>query len=172
MTEDQFRAFYAETMPALWRYVARVSMDPEVADEITQESYLRLLRAAPARLGQEDRRRYLFRIATNQLNDHFRASHREQVALSDDLVGTDGKAEVEAAALSEDLDESLQSLAPRMRELLVLAYIEGYSHRDIASITGLQEQSIRPLLYRARRALAQVLRARGYDDAAPAEGER
>ena len=64
------------------------------------------------------------------------------------------------AAQSESralLGPVLVQLRPRERQLLWLAYAEGYSHREIAQITGLASASIRLLLFRARRKAARLL---------------
>jgi RNA polymerase sigma-70 factor (ECF subfamily) len=55
----------------------------------------------------------------------------------------------------------LSDVTPRDRELLLLAYVEGLTHREIAGVTGLMHASIRPLLFRARRRFARVLREAG-----------
>jgi RNA polymerase sigma-70 factor (ECF subfamily) len=55
----------------------------------------------------------------------------------------------------------LRELTPRERQLLWLAYVEGMSHGEIAAAVGLKSGSIRPLLFRARRRMAEVLRGRG-----------
>jgi RNA polymerase sigma-70 factor (ECF subfamily) len=48
-------------------------------------------------------------------------------------------------------------MRPRDRQLLWLAHAEGYSHREIAEVTGLGSASIRLLLFRARRKIARLL---------------
>jgi RNA polymerase sigma-70 factor (ECF subfamily) len=63
----------------------------------------------------------------------------------------------------------MKELKPRERELLWLAYVEGSSHREIAQLSGLREQSVRGLLFRARARLAALLRRRGL---APEEAQR
>jgi RNA polymerase sigma-70 factor (ECF subfamily) len=57
------------------------------------------------------------------------------------------------------LGPALHQMKPRERQLLWLAHAEGYSHREIAQITGLAAASIRLLLFRARRKIAALLRA-------------
>jgi RNA polymerase sigma-70 factor, ECF subfamily len=52
----------------------------------------------------------------------------------------------------------LLQMRPRERQLLWLAHAEGYSHREIAEITGLSAAGIRLLLFRARRKVARLLR--------------
>jgi RNA polymerase sigma factor (sigma-70 family) len=54
---------------------------------------------------------------------------------------------------------AFQRLKPRERQLLWLAYVEGSSHKEIADCTGLRAGSIRLLLFRARRKLAELIGA-------------
>jgi RNA polymerase sigma-70 factor (ECF subfamily) len=54
-------------------------------------------------------------------------------------------------------------MRPRDRQLLWLAHAEGYSHKEIAEITGLRAGSVRLLLYRARRKMARLLREQAAD---------
>jgi RNA polymerase sigma-70 factor (ECF subfamily) len=62
------------------------------------------------------------------------------------------------------LGPAMRLLRPRDRQLLWLAYAEGYSHREIAEVTGLASASIRLLLFRARRKIARLLREQSNDD--------
>ena len=69
MDEDAFRAFYDRTAGALWGYLSRISGDRQVADDLLQESYYRLLKATVAFESEAHRRNYLYRIATNLVRD-------------------------------------------------------------------------------------------------------
>jgi len=81
--EQAFSAVYAATAKPLWRYIARLSGRQEIADELLQECYFRLLRSERADLEPSDARPYLFRIATNLLHD----LHRKGTELSlDDIA--------------------------------------------------------------------------------------
>jgi RNA polymerase sigma-70 factor (ECF subfamily) len=160
MDNDQFAAFYARSARSLWAYLARVSRDPALADDLTQEAYVRFLCAAHPQDGEVAARRYLFKIATNLLRDHWR---RPQSSAIDEIPE-----EIFAARSGESQSDTLALLAPAMarmrprdRQLLWLAYAEGYSHHEIAQITGLASASIRLLLFRARRKMAQFLRNGG-----------
>ena len=57
----------------------------------------------------------------------------------------------------------LESLKPRARQLLLLAYMEEMTHREIAAVTGLNIMSVRILLLRARREARALLTAKGED---------
>jgi RNA polymerase sigma-70 factor, ECF subfamily len=61
------------------------------------------------------------------------------------------------------LGPALKQMRPRERQLLWLAYAEGYSHREIAQVTGLASASIRLLLFRARRKVAKLITDRATD---------
>lgn len=68
--EENFCLFYHRTARALRAYLRRMLADPSHADDLLQESYLRLLRAKlPADMSDDHQKNYLFRIATNLLRD-------------------------------------------------------------------------------------------------------
>jgi len=157
MDNDAFAAFYERSARPLWAYLARVSADPALADDLMQESFVRFLCAAHPADGEVASRRYLFRIATNLLRDHWRK--RRTTAIDD--IPEDLFATASAAPQSDTqamLGPAMAQLRPRDRQLLWLAYAEGYSHREIAEVTGLASASIRLLLFRARRKAASLLR--------------
>lgn len=56
------------------------------------------------------------------------------------------------------LRKAFQQLKMRERQLLWLAYVEGSNHKEIAALTGLRHTSVRLLLFRARRKLANLIR--------------
>jgi RNA polymerase sigma-70 factor (ECF subfamily) len=160
MESDAFAAFYERSARPLWAYLARVSGDPALADDLLQESYIRFLSADAPRPGDVDgevaARRYLFRIATNLLRDHWRRPRLTAIDdLSEDVFrAPDTSEQSDTRAM---LGPALLQLKPRQRQLLWLAYAEGYSHREIAAITGLASASVRLLLFRARRKAAQLI---------------
>ena len=160
MDEEAFTAFYQRTARPVWAYLARVSGNATLADDLLQESYVRFLgAAAPWQYGEVACRSYLFRIATNLLRDHWR---RPQPAPLEDLpeaaLPTFTSRDSDRMDSQGLLRPALLRLKPRERQLLWLAYAEGCTHREIAQITGLAAASIRLLLFRARRKLARLLR--------------
>ena len=60
-----------------------------------------------------------------------------------------------------DVTRAMARLRPRDREILWLAYAEGASHREIAERLGVQSTSMKLLLFRARRKLADILQRQG-----------
>lgn len=157
LSEAEFEAFHARTAQPLWAYLRRISGNPAVADDVLQESYLRLLRHPPAPDRDErEVRAYLFQIATNLMRDRWRSRERERSVL-ERLLSLWPARPPGGAALSLDMGAALERLAPRDRALLWLAYVEGYDHREIAKVMGLQEGSVRVILFRARKKLEKEL---------------
>jgi RNA polymerase sigma-70 factor (ECF subfamily) len=159
MDSDAFAGFYERSARPLWAYLARVSGDPALADDLLQESYIRFLAADAPRIdvdGEVAARRYLFRIATNLLRDHWRKPKHAAIedVPEEHFRTSDTSEQSDARSL---LGPALLQLRPRERQLLWLAYAEGYSHKEIAAITGLASASVRLLLFRARRRAAHLI---------------
>lgn len=157
MKSEVFAGFYERSARSLWAYLARVSADPALADDLMQESYVRFLCAELPDDGEVAARRYLFKIATNLLRDHWRRPGMASIdeMPEESLAVAAGAKQAETQAV---LGPVLRQLRPRERQLLWLAYAEGYSHREIAEVTGLASASIRLLLFRARHRAAKMLR--------------
>jgi len=157
MEESAFRAFHEQTARPLLAYLVRACGDRHLAEDIWQEAYCRFLTADIQRMRMDDRqaRSYLFQIATNLMRDKWRRPKEEP--LEDDTP--------EPVAAGPHLDlklemrQAFQRLKPRERQLLWLAYVEGSNHKEIAHCTGLRAASIRLLLFRARRKLADLIRS-------------
>ena len=163
MDEDAFRLFYERTARPVWAYLARMSGDARLADDLLQEAYYRFLRANVAHESDAHRRNYLFRIATNLVRDHRRRPNLETGGLASgageiDHVDPRSADSAGGAVRRLDLARSMARLKPRERDLLWLAYAQGSSHKEIAETLGLKTASIKLLLFRARRRLAGLLR--------------
>jgi RNA polymerase sigma-70 factor (ECF subfamily) len=153
MDEPAFEEFYRATAAGLRTYLYRVCGERRVVDDLVQEAYYRLLRSKFASEDSEEVVRYLFRIATNLLKDHWAAAKKER--------GAPAKSERSATGPSPstrlDVHSALGALRPVDREILWLAYAEGYSHTEIAGIAGLKAGSVRVMLFRARERLLRIL---------------
>ena len=160
MTEEAFRVFYDETARPVWLYLARMTGDGRLADDLLQESYYRFLRAKATFSSDDHRRHYLFRIATNLVRDHRRRPQTVTAAASAvDEVPAAGADRDQANRLARQIDVSraLNQLKPRDRSMLWLAYAHGWSHEEIAATLGVKTSSLKALLHRARIRLATLL---------------
>jgi RNA polymerase sigma-70 factor (ECF subfamily) len=159
MTEEAFRRFYELTARPVWLYLARMTGDRRLADDLLQETYYRFLRVSTSFESDDHRRHYLFRIATNLVRDHRRRFRTgESGARHEEDTLADGAADTpERLARHIDLNRAMDRLKPRERSLLWLAYAQGWSHEEIAATLGLKTSSLKSLLHRARRRLAALM---------------
>jgi RNA polymerase sigma-70 factor (ECF subfamily) len=138
-------------------------------DDLLQDTYLRLLRREMPELDGPSLKSYLYKTAHSALADHYRSRQREvrwqeEGASMSRSEFADGKAvdlEDSAALGSLELPADMQlvfdTLKPRQQTLLWLAYVEGFKHDEIAEVIGLEVNSVKVLLSRARTALAAKL---------------
>ena len=161
MDEEAFRGFYTRTSGMVWAYLARATNDPASADDLLQEAYYRLLRSATTFESEDHRRNYLFRIATNLIRDRYRRPRPDNAQLPEN-----GEGDIPAIGdlarqtqLRTDLQRAMAQLSHRERELVWLAYGQGSTHQEIAGVLGLKTGSVKPLLFRARRKLARILKS-------------
>jgi RNA polymerase sigma-70 factor (ECF subfamily) len=159
MDEDTFRAFYDRTARGVWTYLARVTGDRQMADDLLQEAFYRFLRTAASHESEAHRRNSIYRIATNVARDaRRRRLVRAPFSLPcGDIECVPSNAEGGAPERRADFTRAMSRLKPRERAMLWLAYAEGASHREIADALGLRPGSLKAMLFRARRRLAALL---------------
>ena len=158
LDERAFASCYEHHSRALWSYLYRVTGKASDADDLVQEAFCRLLQANVGELGDEDLRRYVFRIGSNLLADRWRRA-TQQSSWLDRLRGTT-ESHVDPE-YDDTVSREFAALKPRERALLWLAYVEGESHEEIANALGLSRGSIKVLLSRARGRLRDQLVAKG-----------
>jgi RNA polymerase sigma-70 factor (ECF subfamily) len=149
---SRFELLYSETSSNVSCYVASMIGWNSQVEDITQEAYLRLLTSAPDRLLDGQLKSYLFTTATNIVRDLWRRG-----AVAGDWMPLDQEEANPTVCMDAAVDDkidiakALDSLSIMQRSLVWLAYAEGYTHREIATITGIREKSAKVLLFRARQ---------------------
>lgn len=157
MNETEFENFYNEHSRPLRAYVRRLADSAEIADDVTQESFLKFLGAS---LRTDDNQKaYLYRIATNLTYDYFRRHRRELRRQTNFDSNIHAEPAYEPFAPESGFSAVFDKLQMQERALLWLAYVEGHQHNEIAEMLGLKSLSVRVLLFRARRKLAKLLDA-------------
>jgi RNA polymerase sigma-70 factor (ECF subfamily) len=148
---DDFSAFYRTTETGLRAYVLRSVASKSLADDIVQETFVRLLASNRARLAHHDRKLYLFRIASNLLRDHWAADRRTAQLDSEEFLAG---APHPVSGQVTDLMRAFEKLPPKYRSLLWLAYVEEYDHKEIAQTLQVNRLSVKVMLSRGRKMLA------------------
>jgi RNA polymerase sigma-70 factor (ECF subfamily) len=151
--EAAFTAFYDRTARALWAFVFRATGHAADADDIVSEAFCRLLQSADRLAGDDECRRYVFRIAGNLVVDRWRKQRRDQEQPIAEHPALLAPNPLEA----DDVVASFAKLTEHDRVLLWLAYVEGHSHAEIAATVGVRTGSVKVLLSRARERLRRLV---------------
>ncbi len=159
-SERAFGALYFRHRTPLFRYAWRISGSVAVAEDVTQECFLALLKGARFEAGEGSLRAYLFGIARHLLFKRMRLEEREgespdaedPPALAGDPL--DGLLARERAAL---VRAAVGALPPLQREAIILFEYEELALEEIASIAGVDAGTVKSRLHRARQALRRRL---------------
>ncbi len=159
-----FDAVYDRYRGRVLGFLLRLSRRRDVAEDLFQETWLRLARAAPRLAEDTDLAAWLFRVARNAWVSHRRWSALDLsrlVALEDDalpsLPASGGEARTDASRRVAQLEAALASLPPASREVLLLVAVEGFDQEQAAAILGIRYAALRQRLSRARAQLAERL---------------
>ena len=153
--------FIALTQDDVWRLLAHLA-GREYADDLTQETYLRVLKSLPRFAGRSSARTWLLSLARRTWVDsvrHDMARPRKSAAEYEDVAAEQPSPD-SASTWSEVMDARalLDSLAPERREALVLTQVLGYTYEEAAKIAGVRVGTIRSRVARARADLIAGLR--------------
>jgi RNA polymerase sigma-70 factor, ECF subfamily len=155
-----FDGLFQRLYPSLFRYLHRLTGDADAAEDVAQESFVRLLRQ---NLTEDEVRPWLFTVAMNLVRDRARKTDRRQRLL------TGAPQLVKPGPLpDEDLERSeriaavrsvLDTLPERDRQLLLMRE-EGFKYEEIAQVVGVAPASVGTLIARALRRFVEAYRAR------------
>lgn len=159
MDAESFRRLYERYAPALRSYLRFACRDASLADDLLQESFLRLLGRNLSGLVEAEQKSYLYKAAHSALVDHARNANRHRRL--NDRLALEEMPVTEELSLPPDISGALRQLQERDQRILWLAYVEGFSHREIAGVIDVAEKSVRVILLRARERLAKVLADQG-----------
>jgi RNA polymerase sigma-70 factor (ECF subfamily) len=156
------RALTLRHAPRVFALARRMLGETAEAEDVTQETMLRLWRAAPDWQDRAALGTWLYRVASNLCIDRLRRRRQQSAGpppeVADEAPGALGRlvARDRAAALSAALD----SLPERQRLAVVLRHFEERSNPEIAEVLEVSVEAVESLLARARRALAAELAGR------------
>ncbi len=150
---------------AVEAFVLRLTGDPDLADDLTQETMVRAGRKAAGFRGESSAKSWLSAIALNLVRDHYRASARRPETPADAETlerlaggGEDGELAHMKAQMSRCIAEHLALLPKPQYKMLALHDMAGLSHKEIAEDLGISVANSRVLLHRARAAFKDILK--------------
>ncbi|HSJ25916.1 MAG TPA: sigma-70 family RNA polymerase sigma factor [Longimicrobiales bacterium] len=159
-----FDSVFEELYPSLFRYLHRLTGDGDVAEDIAQEAFVRLLKQD---LPEGEIRPWLFTVAMNLVRDRARKSERRQRLLSGapnlvtrtPLPDEDMERAERIAAVRDVLDR----IPERDRQLLLMRE-EGFKYDEIARVIGVAPASVGTLIARALKRFVAEYDVEGNED--------
>jgi RNA polymerase sigma-70 factor (ECF subfamily) len=149
-------AFVRATQAEVWRFAAAL-VDPDAADDLTQETYLRAFRALPGFEGRSSARTWLLGIARRACADHLRAVIRRRRL--DARLAAEPTAALPEPGLHLGAADLLGRLSADRRSAFALTQVLGLSYAEAAAVEGVPVGTIRSRVARARADLVAAVGA-------------
>jgi RNA polymerase sigma-70 factor (ECF subfamily) len=133
-------------------YLQRITSNREDADDLLQESWVRVARAAQRYDAKRRFRSWLYGIATNLARDLFRRRRARERALSE--LALQPRAEPEVGPIDRGkLHDRIARLPENRRAVLHLRYFEGLNESEMAEVLGIPKGTVKSRLHAAMREL-------------------
>ncbi|MDR7083485.1 RNA polymerase sigma-70 factor (ECF subfamily) [Arthrobacter ginsengisoli] len=157
LDEDVVAAIYRDHGPALRRFVLSACRDPQLADDVVQETVLRVWQQAPHITGSL--RSYLFRTARNIMIDNYRKAQRRPRETADrDLADpADGEERVDELLNRVLMEEALLRLSAEHREVLVALHYRRFTVQEASVSLNIPSGTVKSRAFYAVRALRTIL---------------
>jgi len=162
---EAMSALYRRHGPLVYRFTLRMSQNPSVAEEVTQEVFLALLRQ-PERFNPQraELSTWLCGIARNQLSRHLERNQRfVPLESEDEVFDMESPDDDPADCLTrkeaiEAVRQGLEELYIPLREVIVLCELEELTYEQTSLILAIPVGTVRSRLHRAKVRLARLLR--------------
>lgn len=160
-SRDAFEELYALFRKPLANFLHRLCWNPQLVDDLVQEVFLRVWRAAPSYEPKAKVSTWIFHIAHN-LWINQSTKRREQP-----LEGTDAPVEsapeegLERRELRDAVRRAVEALPAGEREVLILAEYNGFRYPEISEILGIPVGTVKSRMFSALRRLRENLEKRG-----------
>ncbi len=152
-------------------YLLRLTQDPVVAEDLTQETFMRVHAGLPGFRGEASLATWVYRIASNVCLDHLRrrsttqdsVTHSlDEVSMEHEMLVDDEAASPERQAVRSEMSACVQAhidqLPPDYRAALILHDLEGMTSAEIADMLAVSLDTVKIRLHRARARLRAALK--------------
>ena len=147
--------------------VRRCYGDCDIASDLTQDIFLKLVESLPRYRFIGKFQNYLYTMAVNTCNNYLKKRHIEQIELTDNFT-TDSDTSLIDEILHDERKETVQKaldLLPEIRrEVVILRYYHDLKVKDIATITGVGVSTVQSRIYQGLRKLEKVLEREEFYD--------
>jgi RNA polymerase sigma-70 factor (ECF subfamily) len=169
--DSEFNLIFNEQHKPVFNYVLRMVKERSVAEELTQDVFIKAYRSLGSFRGDADISTWIYRIATNACLDHFRSRPHRKSELTDLLSSEDLLTQAmppdnkrlptaEDALITSEMSSCVQGyiddLPDDYRAVILLHDLQGFTNPEIAKITGTSLDNVKIRLHRARKKMKDV----------------
>lgn len=155
-----FLAAFDEYSDAIFRFCVVKTGNRELAEDLTQDTFMRFWQALRGGATMTNTRSYLYTIANNAVIDWYRkkkSDSLDQKAEGGFQVADERALSPDANAAYAEILRNMQKLAAGDAEVLVMRYVDGLEPRDIAEILGESANTVSVRINRATNRLKEQL---------------
>lgn len=160
---DAIASLYDLYAPKIFNYIYHRLSDPNVAEDLTAQVFLRMVEAIDSDKGwRTSFSGWIYRITHNLVVDHYRKRSRAEFANIDETPNIPARRgdpfQTTAALLdSDELLRAINMLTEEQAQVITLRFLESYSITEVAEIMDKSEGSIKALQYRAVSSLRRIM---------------
>ena len=173
-SEHAYRELIRRYERPVFSLIFRMVRDRELAEDITQDTFIKVLNAIDRYNPDYKFSSWIFKIANNATIDHLRrkeldtlsldgapqATTQDRIEATALQIGASGESpldELEARELGSQIENAIQSLRPEYQACIILRHVEGRPYEEIADILDLPLGTVKTYIHRARNELKDVL---------------
>lgn len=150
-----FEELIAQYQAKVFRLVYSLVRNAERAEEVTQDVFLKVWLALPKYDGRASLATWLYAIARNTGLSHLRSERYRKTEPIEEAA--EPRAAVSQNLERLDIERMLRRLPEGQRAAVELFYLQERSLQDVAAMLAIPEGTVKSYLYRARRAMAQMI---------------
>ncbi len=150
-----FAALVEPLRAPVWRFLCRYLPDEATAEDVTQDTFLRVYLRLGSFRGRSRFSTWVFQIARNAAIDADRSRRRRDRLPG--VLSSFGPTATDPPTGRLELDQAIASLSPKLRQVFVLVEVVGLSYRETADVVGTPEGTVKSRMFLAREALTKWL---------------
>lgn len=162
--EAAMHALYQRYAPRVYAVVRRIAGTDALAEDWTQEAWIRAFRALPEFRGDAAFSTWLHRVAVNSALQGKRSRKRHDSRETTLPTTLPGRRPRDPTELRLTLERAMERLPDRMRQVLVLHDVEGFTHEEIGEMLGIASGTSKSQLFKARAKMRTMLRSMDQGD--------
>ena len=162
--KDSFKRLYLQYHPILFRFVISRIHDEDIAEDIVQETFIRVWKIRQSLVPDKSFFSLIAKISSNLGKDHFkheavRLRHQDNITELYDRQSDNHNKQLETEFIQKNILNIVhQSLPLKQRNIFLLSRIEGKTNQEISEMLGISQRTVENQLYRSLRILRKRIK--------------